>query len=273
MMTEFTNKELAEAFRLQIESGEVEQHNRTYLGMSQMGHFCGRHLWYYFRWARKQKHTPKKLRIFSRGNHEEPRITKMLEDHGLTITESQAPMEDCEAHLRGHIDSKLLGFPELEEQKLLGEFKTGNDKSFTKMRANGVMSANRAYWCQLQLYMHYQELTKALFIMVNKNTEELYFELVDIDPKAVTQLQSRAVDIITSPIPLPRGSDYEAYYECNWCDHKGICWGNDNMDRNCRTCKYSKPADQGVWECELHHMILTVDKQKEGCESYDQIKS
>ena len=68
----YTNQEIAEGLRLQIESGEIEQTNRVYLGMSQMGHSCSRYLWYYFRWATVQKHTPRKLRIFSRGNHEEP---------------------------------------------------------------------------------------------------------------------------------------------------------------------------------------------------------
>jgi hypothetical protein len=181
-------------------------------------------------------------------------------------------MEDCEGHLRGHIDGKVLGVPCLEEEELLIEFKTMNEKSWKKMNANGVQATNKTYFMQLQLYMFYQGLKKALFVAVNKNTEEIYFEIVDADDEIAAKVQQRAVDIINSPIPLPKAFDSPTYYECNWCDHKEICWEDAQYDRNCRTCKYSEPAESGMWACELMG-IRSVQAQIEGCDSYDSIKA
>jgi len=268
----YTNKELAEAFRVQVDSKTEVSFNRPYLGMSQIGHACSRNLWYYFRWAKKQKLTAKKKRIFSRGSHEESRLLKILEDNGLFIVDTQKPLEDCGGHFRGHLDAILSGFPEIEEE-ILGEFKTMNEKAWAKIVANGVREGNRSYWAQLQMYMFYAGLKKALFLAVNKNTEELYFELVDIDNNAVSLFQQRALDIILSPVPPMRAFDSPTYFECNWCDYKEICWENEAFHNNCRTCKYSIPGDGGIWECSLQGTLLSLSNQRQGCGSYDCIKA
>lgn len=268
----YSNKELADAFRIQVESKQIVQENRPYLGMSQIGHSCARHLWYYFRWAKKQVHTPRKMRIFSRGSHEEPRLIEFLRANGLKVSDAQMEFIDCEGHFRGHNDAKIEDFPELPEA-LLGEFKAVADKYFKKYECNGVKETNRVYWCQLQLYMYYMNLEKALFVVVNKNTEEIYFELVDLDLAAVQKLQSRALDIITSPVPMARAFDSPTYYECNWCEHKGICWSDESYDRNCRTCKYSSPEEGGTWKCALLSQTLDLKTQRIGCDSYDAVKA
>ena len=266
----YSNEEIAKGLSLTIDSGEVEQNNRVYLGMSQMGHSCSRYLWYYFHWAAKQSHSPRKLRIFSRGNNEEPRLIKILQDAGIEVYDTQGSMEDCEMHLRGHIDGKCIGIPEIEELECLAEFKTMNEKSWKKMSKNGVQHSNKVYYIQLIMYMHYQDLKKALFVAVNKNTEELYFELVDADPVIADKVQRRALDIINSPVPLPKAFDSPTYFECNWCEYKKVCWEDALYDKNCRTCKYSEPVEQGQWACSLMG-IRSIQGQRDGCDSYDSI--
>lgn len=267
-MTDYTLKELAEGLRLEIDSKSKTEQPRPYLGMSQIGDYCPRKLWYSFRWAKSQTFTARQLRIFSRGYHEEPRLIKILESIGIVVEESQTPMEDCEAHFRGHLDAVLSNVPGLEGRGL-GEFKAVKDSTWQNFNATGLLKNNQQYYAQCQIYSYYAELKWALFIAVNKDTEELYFEVILIDKKVVEKLQKRSVDIINSDEPLPRAFDSSKYFRCGWCEYKGICWENENYEKNCRTCKYSEPVAEGQWVCNLLGTILTLDVQRKGCDSYD----
>ena len=270
-MINFTNKELATALRLEIDSKITKEPNRPYLGMSQIGHSCSRYLWYYFRWVKQNEYDARKMRIFSRGHHEEPRLIKMLEGIGAQIVSNQMAVSDCEGHFRGHSDAVVTNLPNFTED-VLCEFKAVNEKSWKKFDLNGLVETNKQYYAQVQLYMFYNELQKTVFIAVNKNTEELYIEVVDLDMRVVEKLQMRAMDIINIDMAPQRAFDTPTYYECNWCDYKKICWENDNYAQNCRTCKYSEPSYNGNWRCTLQDIILEVEAQRLGCDSYDSMK-
>lgn len=268
----YTNKELAEALRIEIDTKTTVDFPRPYLGMSQIGGLCARHLWYYFRWVKLQSIDGRKSRIFSRGHHEEPRIIKILEDIGIIVDGTQLEATDCEGHYRGHIDGQAHNIPGLDkDKKVLLEFKGLANKYWKQLNNNNLKTYSKEYWFQTHGYMHYFGLDKCLFIATNKETEEWYIEFIDLDLSQVDAVQKRAVDIITSMTPPKRCAQDSSFYRCGpkWCEHRDICWNGAPVERSCRTCKYSEPCDDYEWFCRLHKIRLSIEDQKLGCENYD----
>lgn len=74
--------------RLQVDRASAELLDsppRGHLGASQIGTACIRASWYAFRWAYREKHTGRILRLFNRGHEEEDRIYRWLRATGLEV--------------------------------------------------------------------------------------------------------------------------------------------------------------------------------------------
>jgi hypothetical protein len=76
------------------------------------------------------------------------------------------------------------------------EHKALNQKSWTDLVKRGLRQSKPVYFAQCQLYMAYMELEVALLTAMNKNTQELYHEVVLFDPADAQKLSDRAVDIL-----------------------------------------------------------------------------
>lgn len=59
-------------------------------------------------------------------------------------------------------------------------------------------SANFIYYAQVLIYQAYMGLTAnpALFTVINKNTQEIYFEKVPFDAKVAQRVSDSAVNIL-----------------------------------------------------------------------------
>ena len=62
-----------------------KQTHRPHLGASLIGHECDRYLWLTFRWAKLAEFEGRLLRLFDRGNREEPRIHEELRGIGVEL--------------------------------------------------------------------------------------------------------------------------------------------------------------------------------------------
>ena len=71
----------------------------------------------------------------------------------------------------------------------LWECKSANSKKFSEFVRKGVANANPVYAAQIALYQAYMDLTEnpALFTVMNKDTSEIYYELVPFDEGACTK--------------------------------------------------------------------------------------
>jgi hypothetical protein len=78
--------------------------------------------------------------------------------------------------------------------------------------------------------MAYMELEVALLTAVNKNTQELYHEVVPFDPAEAQALSDRAVDILRAiaaeELP-PRIAAAPDFYLCRRCPYTRRCWEGD----------------------------------------------
>jgi hypothetical protein len=262
-----TGNEIRKAIDKHYADTSYAQPFREHLGASIIGNACDRQIWYSFRWARKIKHQGRIVRLFSRGHHEEPRFAEQLEALKATIslidpdTGKQWRFEAHDGHFAGSCDGMITG---LERFGLIGpgvlEFKTHNDKSFKALQTKGMLTSKPVHYAQTQVYMHYFRKQWALYGAVNKNDDELHFEVAPYRQEIAEHLIARAEAIIAMPSPPRRISENPAWWECKWCDFY-----------DCRTCPASYPSANGAWSCSRFAAIIPPDFAQVGCDVWEPI--
>lgn len=261
----------------QAYENDADDGHRPHLGASIIGHACERSLWLTFRWARAKKFPGRMLRLFETGNLEEPRLVKNLRRIGVKVHEvapdgKQWRVSAVGGHFGGSMDSALLGVPEAPKTWHVGEFKTHNDKSFKDLQAKGVLKAKPMHYAQMQAYMGLTEMQRALYIAVNKNTDELYTERVEFDVVEFRKIMERAERVIRADEPPLRISKDPSWYECKMCDFHSLCHGEEAPDVNCRTCAHSTPVvdgEDGKWTCREYGEIgLLAQRESHNCTTH-----
>lgn len=235
---------------------QEDDRHRSHLGASLIGGDCPRALWYTFRWATVSKFDGKTLRLFNRGHMEEPRFLALLSMIGCEVwhadpEKKQYRVSGHRGHFGGGLDTVVRGIPEAPAYPMLGEFKTHGDKSFKQLVSKGVRESKLQHYVQMQIYMGGYDLAASLYLAVNKNTDELYGEIVPFEEAVFEQYHDRAGKIISTDYPPAKINPSPAWFQCKFCDHRQVCHYEAPVDLNCRTCVWSQPGEAGVWEC--HH--------------------
>lgn len=188
------------------------------------------------------------------------------------IRPKQWRISDVDGHFGGSLDGEAAGFPDmLPDVWGLLEFKTHNTKSFVNLVQNKVKIAKPEHYRQMQIYMHKTGLQFAVYGAVNKNDDDLYWEVVEYDPQVGEALLAKARKIIHSKKPPDRISNSPAWHACKFCDHKQVCHYGATPLKNCRTCEKSTPVQDGKWFCSQWNNIIPGDFLIKGCEEYKAI--
>ena len=88
------------------------------ISVSTLAEECPRSLWYSFRWTTPHEFIQgRTLRLFETGNIEESRWIDNLRMIGCEVVDQddrgrQIMVEACDGHVRGYLDSEILGLPE-----------------------------------------------------------------------------------------------------------------------------------------------------------------
>ena len=243
---------------------------RSHLGASVVGKKCTRAIWLDWRWASPNNFDGRLLRLFETGHLAEERMIKELRAIGVEVldvnpsTGKQWNFTDINGHFSGSCD----GVIKVDGEWMLLECKTHNDKSFKELKEKGVINAKIAHVAQMMIYMHYLKLPKALYLAVNKNTDELYEEVLEYDQGATLPIIEMARSIITTETVPERISDNPTWYECKMCNHYNLCHQGYAPQANCRTCAYVTPVDNGQWKCERENALKSYDEQLNGCNEH-----
>jgi hypothetical protein len=72
-------------------------------------------------------------------------------------------------------------------------------------------------------YMGMMKLDRALYLNVNKNTDEIYTEWVHYNQGVFSDLMHRAQKTIAATAPPTRVTDSAAKMPCKWCDFAPFC--------------------------------------------------
>jgi PD-(D/E)XK nuclease superfamily len=255
---------------------------RGYLGASVIGNECARALWYAFRWAyQPEELEPRKLRLFDTGHREEQRIVEDLRAGGMNVLGEQTGFAALGGHFAGHIDGLVQGLPEAPKTVHLLEIKTHNDKSFKSLLKDGVQISKPAHYAQMQTYMYHLKYSRALYVAVNKNDDNIYTERINVNNKTAEYLLRKAQHIIEAddaPDKLHPDPDLPAAFACHWCQAKSICHDGLMARRNCRTCLSSTAITDNTkhnagWHCAKHNKLLTLEEQHRGCEYHRYLPS
>ena len=224
-----------------IDLGLQRQRNgiapRDYLGASRMGVTCGRALQYEItQTPRDEDFSGRTLRIFEMGHAIEDMAREWLRQVGFSIvtTRNGQPLgfSAADGRIKGHVDGIILDAPrELELSfPALWECKSMNARSWQETASKGVRLSKPEYAVQIAVYQAYMpQITErpALFTAVNKDTAELYHELVFFDAALAQEASDRAVEILKdteSGQMVPRITQDRASFLCRFCAWFQTCW-------------------------------------------------
>lgn len=254
------------------EKAKVEDGMRHHLGASIIGDSCMRYLWYTFRWVDSEAWIGRMLRLVERGQREEDVFIFHLRRIGAKVYTHDNKGEQYRIsflgdHFAGSTDGVATDLPELDEQALVLEFKTHNQKHFTNLKAQGVAASHPKHFKQAQMYMKGFGLKRALYCGLNKNTEDLHFELLNYEPLIAEHLVAKAESIIFGEGIPPKISASPLWFECRFCTLHSVCHMGKAPRQNCRTCQHSKPEREGGWSCGLGQPEITT-MPKVGCQNY-----
>lgn len=248
-MLDFNHREtLSEKINLLIEKAltaeNSKQISRDYLGASRLGVSCNRALQFEYTDTPKdedQNFTGKTLKIFEAGHVFEDLMIRWLRLSGIDLLTNkpngnQFGFAVAGGKVKGHIDGVIIGAPKnLDFQfPMLWECKSLNEKSWKDVVKKGLAISKPIYAAQVAIYQAYMEgsiegISKnpALFTAINKNTAEVYFELVTFDKALAQKSSDRAVMILRATEAhelLPRIANDPTYFECKFCPWQERCW-------------------------------------------------
>lgn len=239
--------------------------------VGQLAEECSRKLWLDFRWASPhEQHTGRMLRLFETGNIAEERWIENLRMIGCEVvdrdpdTGNQIRVELAGGHVGGYLDSEIIGLPEAPKTWHVGEMKSHNAKSFAALKKDGVQKAKVLHYGQMQLYMHARGRTRAIYLAVCKDTDELYAERIHYDAAYCLRLLAKAERIRDANEAPPRVESFA----CRWCRNVAVCKEGAMARVNCRTCIYSSPEEGGTWSCARFNKPLSLAEQAEGCAAH-----
>lgn len=266
--------------------------HRSHMGASLIGGECPRAIWYDFHWVTKSAFPGRIMRLFNRGHLEEGRFIAMLLAIGCRIYQqdehgNQFRVSHAGGHFGGSGDGVAIGLPDLTPlSAALTEFKTHGEKSFIELAGKldqwrkhvenpskypftgkGVREAKFEHYVQMQVYMFKMGLPLSLYLAVNKNTDDLYGEIVLLDRATAEQFLDRGTLLIDMPKPPKRISESPGFFKCRFCSHRDVCHLNKAPDVNCRTCIHSHVSSTSPWTCDLHGE-LSRERQLVGCKDY-----
>lgn len=246
---------------------------RPHLGASLIGRKCERELWYSFRWATRSEFPARILRLFKRGHNEEHNLNGLLRDAGVTVhsvdPQTGRQFSFGSGHFGGSMDAAGVGIPDAPQTWHAIEHKTHSDKSFQSLKQKGVQESKPEHYAQMQCYMSWSGMNRALYMAVNKNDDDLYLERIDYDAAFAKSLFDKAERIIFASEPPQRISDKPDWFECKFCDHHATCHGTQAPAVTCRSCLHSTPERAGAWTCARHgNAEIPVKAQREGCQSH-----
>ncbi len=230
-------EQIKEAVDKAIVAGEEKRERRKYIGASSIGDECQRKIQYrYLNYPidPNKAFTARTLRIFQFGHEIEDYASKWLRGAGFDLrTEDkdgkQFGFSIADGEIKGHIDGVVCSGPADMSYPSLWECKSSNDSKFKAFVRHGVAKANPVYATQIALYQTYMELYEnpALFTVVNKNTSEVYYELVPYDKNLAQKASDRAVNILTAAKAgdiLPRIAQSKDFFLCKFCEFRETCW-------------------------------------------------
>lgn len=212
-----------------IDQAYVQQRKpRGYLGLSQAGHPCKRHLWYEHNGYESEPIDGRVLRLFQLGNLIEDQVIADLSLIGCLVYHQQREVVFTQDGVRlvGHIDGIVIGLHESPNTPHIFECKSASKKKFDELlKAGSYEKFNEVYFWQVQFYMLGLGLKRAAAFVYCKDDSRLYMERIKLRKQETVDRLASIFEAVTSPIEPDRLCPRADNYQAKWCKFKGVCWG------------------------------------------------
>lgn len=237
-----------------------DEGQRRYLGMSGIGHPCARKIWYGFRQYTPQNMEGRFKMIFSLGNVVEQEVLKWLRVAGYTVEGQQEEFVALNGLFAGHCDGIIHG---VTQRPHILEIKSASASRFKAFQTGTICQVAPTYAAQVQCYMGYSGLDRAIWVVMNKNNCEIYTERVHFDEVHFRRIEARARIIINSNI-APDRLYPEPGRECEMCEYRGHCWSAPyvQVNKTCGTCISCRMENL---QAECSHHKKTIKKWGMAC--------
>lgn len=241
---ESLNEQLNLIIDAALSSERQKQKGRRYLGASRLGVSCSRMLQYEYLSdpTLGSEFKGQILRIFEAGHLFETLAARWLMLAGFVIdthdsSGKQFGFTAAAGKIAGHIDGVIRASPPDINLACpaLWEAKSMNARSWRETLKKGLVLSKPVYAAQIALYQAYMEESIAgisqnpcLFTAINKDTAEIYHELIPFDAALAQNMSDKAVNIIRASEAnelLPRAFNSKDYFECKMCNYCDKCWG------------------------------------------------
>jgi hypothetical protein len=257
---------------------DLAEDPRPHLGASVIGHECERYVWLAWRWAQQERHDGRKLRLFATGQAEEARMVEDLrrvgaEVHAADDGGSQFRVSAEGGHFAGSADGVARNIPGANAEWHLLEFKTASRKTFGVVSTKGMRVAAPRHYQQMTVYMGLLQLSAGVYLLKNKDTDELYSERVLFVQDDFDRIMAKVRRLVRYEAPPERCSESPSFYVCKMCSFHNLCHAGRAPEVNCRTCAHSTPdasGTRGAWKCakDASNSDIPIDVQRTGCGSH-----
>jgi hypothetical protein len=196
---------------------------RNYIGSSSIGASCLRQVYYDFNNHPGNEISKRLQRTFDIGSTLEGLIISWLQDCGLELElpdEENRFLEFKDEELpyfKGHCDALII------DPKAILEIKTASNSTFKTLIGSGCKAWNGRYYAQVQSYMGMSGLTESCILVLNKDTSEIFDEVIEFDEDYYEYLKGKAKLIFEATEPPPRINNSPYWYKCKMCSYKKSC--------------------------------------------------
>ena len=264
-LPEFKTSTLMEVDRV-LEQKQLLEKPRHYLGMSQIGHPCWRHLFYSFRGCKKRIISASGIKAIQDGYDQENKMAerlRMLPYIELHTTDPENPKEQTGHkllldHFRGHMDGMIKGIKEAPLTWHVWEHKSVNQTKFNKLQKlifekgekNALQEWDEIYFAQDQIYMHEAKVERHYLTVSTPGGRDYISCRTNYNKKIAEGIITKAQVIIFENWDIPeRLSKNREFYLCKRCEFQEICHDGEFPLVNCKTCRYSEPIKDGKRKC------------------------
>lgn len=257
-----------------IKNSSSEPLRLSRLGASSIGDACLRKIWLSWRGYDKSDFDGRMIRLFETGHLQEQRIINDLIRAGCEVwsvdeNNNQYAWTDETGHFVVKVDGIIKGVEGAEDKPHILEIKTHNTKSFAELEKKGVEASKPAHYFQMQAGMLFSGIDRAFYVALNKDDERYYVRRIKPDLKIQSEIMLRIKVLLEADLrPAGVSEDIEGF-PCRWCDLNQVCYDYKPPLKNCRSCEFSHPLEEGKWGCAYHKKELSLPQQLKACESYE----
>lgn len=232
----FSDPTLEEINRITEREAAAEP-RRRYLGASSLGDKCERKLWYQYNGYPAAPRRANLIYAAQDGHRSEAvvadRLRKVpgvelwtLDDQG-----NQYGFTDFDRRFAGHIDGMIRGILQAPKTLHVWENKALNEKRFKEFRKALDTSGEKQclvnfdfkWYTQAQIYMGYFDATRHYLTACYAGAREMLSCRTEFDRAFFDASRAKALRIIEAKEPPVRLSDRPEFFECRWCEFRGVC--------------------------------------------------